>query len=243
MVLTVNRTALGLLFLWVLLLDSVSSGDEPVVMKPLKTITATVAGEASGLGWTALVGSWKFCQFGGEGQVEIEDNYIEMEMGDPLTGLRWEGDVMRENYEIELEARRTKGFDFFCGLTFPVGEQHVSFILGGWGGGVVGISSIDGLDASENDTTQYRDFKINQWYKVRVRVDPKQISGWIDEKLAVEQPRADHQFSIRNELELCLPLGLAAYQCKSEFRNLRLRALSKNEIAEANKKRDMESTE
>ena len=27
--------------------------------------------------------------------------------GDPLTGIRWEGDVLRENYEVELETRRT----------------------------------------------------------------------------------------------------------------------------------------
>ncbi len=134
--------------------------------------------------WKPLNGSWVVSQFGGDGPVEIGDNSIKFGFGDPLTGIRWEGDVLRENYEIELEARRTDGFDFFCGLTFPVGENNVSFILGGWGGGVVGISSIDGRDASENDTTSFRNFDNEQWYKVRVRVDPNEIRCWIDDKVA-----------------------------------------------------------
>lgn len=44
--------------------------------------------------------------------------------------------------------------EFFCGLTVPVrtGTECVSLIVGGWGGSLVGISSIDGLDASETST-------------------------------------------------------------------------------------------
>jgi hypothetical protein len=48
------------------------------------------------------------------------------------------------NYEIKLEAKKVTGNDFFCGMTFPVGDSFCSFIVGGWGGPVVGLSSIDG---------------------------------------------------------------------------------------------------
>ena len=187
-------------------------------------------------GWKPLRGSWEVSQFGGDGPVEIGDERIKFGFGDPLTGVRWEGDLLRESFEIELQARRTDGFDFFCGLTFPVGENHVSFILGGWGGGVVGISSIDGRDASENDTTSFRAFNNDQWYKVRVRVDPYEIRAWIDDKEACAHPRKGHKFDIRYEMDQCVPLGLAAYQCKSEFRGIRIRKLTDAEVAEAEKK-------
>lgn len=57
------------------------------------------------------------------------------------------------NYELSLEAMRVDGSDFFCGLTFPVGSNFCSFIVGGWGGGVVGLSSLNSEDASQNETT------------------------------------------------------------------------------------------
>lgn len=184
-------------------------------------------------GWTPLKSAWKASQFGGDGPVEIEDNLIKFGFGDPMTGVRWGGDVARENYEIELEARRTDGFDFFCGLTFPVGKDHVSFIVGGWGGGVVGISSVDGHDASENDTTQFRNFDNEKWYKVRARVDPYRITCWIDDQQSCSQLREGHTFGIRYEMEVCEPLGFASYACKAEYRGIRVRKLTEKELADA----------
>lgn len=183
--------------------------------------------KAAGAQWSKLQGKWKSCQFGGEGSVEIKDGVIQMAFGDPMTGVRWDGKVPRENYELELEARRTDGFDFFCGLTFPVGEDCISFILGGWGGGVVGISSIDGRDASENDTTSFQNFENKKWYKVRVRVEPNKVTCWINDKVACDTERKGLEFDIRYEMDPCTPLGIAAFQCKSELRNIRIRNLPK----------------
>jgi len=185
--------------------------------------------------WKPLKDSWEVSQFGGDGPVEIKDKLITMGLGDPMTGIRWEGGAPKENYEVELEARRREGFDFFCALTFPVGKKHVSFILGGWGGGVVGISSVDGYDASENETTSFRNFDTDRWYKVRVRVDANQIQCWIDDKPAAEQIRKGHEFDIRYEMDQCVPLGVASFQCKSEYRNLRIRRLTAAEIKAAQK--------
>ena len=69
----------------------------------------------------------------------------------------------RINYEVKLEARREEGSDFFCRLTFPVNDSFCALILGGWGGTVVGLSTIDGLDASEKETSRLMNFDLNKW--------------------------------------------------------------------------------
>ena len=107
---------------------------------------------------------WKITEFGGEGEVKVEEGQIVMKMGQPLTGITWKaGDQLpKDNYEITLSAMKRKGDDFFCCLTFPVGDSHASFVVGGWAGTVVGLSNIDGLDASENETTKYEKFDANK---------------------------------------------------------------------------------
>lgn len=205
---------------------------EPSALNSKKKSEATKNADGQ---WTPLNGKWEISQFGGDGEIEVKENSIKMEFGDPLTGLHWTGDLLRENFEIELEAKRVEGLDFFCGLTFPVGKAHVTLVLGGWGGGVLGISSIDGRDASENETTMYRSFDNGKWYKVRVRVDEYQIQCWIDDKILVEQEREGHEFDIRYEMDLTVPMGLSAFQCDAEYRNMRMRKLTKAEIAAAKK--------
>lgn len=188
--------------------------------------------------WKSLTDRWVPCQFGGDGTVEIADDLITLGMGSPMTGVRWTGEFPRQNYELKLEARRTDGFDFFCGLTFPVGPDHVSFVLGGWGGGVVGISSIDGYDASENPTTTYKTFNAKQWYRVRVRVTAAAIECWIDEVQAVDQPRQGHKFDIRFEMDQSLPLGVASFQTAAELRHIAVRELSPTELEQISQARD-----
>ncbi len=175
--------------------------------------------------WEPLVGSWETIRFGGEGEVEIEKNRILIGSGDPMTGVRWTGEVSKENYEIELEAQRKDGFDFFCGLTFPIGDAHASFICGGWGGGVVGLSSINDMDASSNETSQFKQFENGKWYKIRVRVTGKKVECFIDDAEMVSVERQDRLFSTRFEMDSSTPLGMAAYQCVAEYRNIRFRKL------------------
>lgn len=177
--------------------------------------------------WKPLTDSWEVCRFGGEGPVAIEGKQITLGYGDPMTGVRWSGEFPRDRYELRMEARRTEGFDFFCGTTFPVGEEgKCSLILGGWGGGVLGLSSIDGQDASSNATTQFKTFDNGQWYKIRIRVTPERIKCWIDGNVWVDQPRGDHEFDIRYEMDPTVPMGLANYQCRSEIRNIEFRRLT-----------------
>lgn len=156
-------------------------------------------------------------------------------MGDPLSGITWQGDFPQENYELSLEAKRVEGFDFFCGLTFPVGKDSCSLILGGWGGGLVGLSSIDGLDASENDTNQYLEFDDNRWYAVRVRVETDSITCLLDGKELIVQARAGREISIRPEMFMCKPLGVATYATTGRLRNLQYRLLGEREESQGKK--------
>jgi hypothetical protein len=184
----------------------------------------------SAANWNDLKGRWSECQFGGDGPIEISDKLITLGYGDPITGVKWEGEIPRDNYEIEVEARRVEGFDFFCAITFPIAKSHASLVLGGWGGGVVGISSIDDRDASDNDTTMFMNFDNGKWYRARIRIETTRLVVWLDDKLQFEHPRKDHSFDIRYEMDPCVPFGLANYQCKSEVRVVRVRRLAKKEL-------------
>jgi len=106
---------------------------------------------------------WKITDFGGQGDVYVKDDSMFLEMGNDLTGVTWTCPVVRMNYEISLEAMRVTGTDFFCGLTFPVDANCCSLILGGWGGSVCGLSSLDYYDAADNETTTVIDFEKGRW--------------------------------------------------------------------------------
>ena len=173
----------------------------------------------------ASLGSWEETLFGGEGMVRVRDRQIILEFGEPLTGITWGGPHPTMSYEVALEGQRLAGSDFFCGLTFPVGADACSLILGGWGGSVVGLSTLDGLDASENETTTTIHFDNRRWYRVRVRVLPARITAWLDDEVAVDVNTAGRRIGIRPEVELSRPLGIAAYRTRAALRALAVRQM------------------
>ena len=169
---------------------------------------------------------WKKIAFGGEGEISVSNGVLYLNMGQPFTGVLWTNAVIKTDYEIALEAQRVAGTDFFCGLTFPVSNSCASLIVGGWGGGLVGVSSIDSLDASENDTGTYREFENRRWYAIRLRVTRTRIQAWIDEKQAVDANIRGHEIAVRpGDIELCRPLGLASWDTGAALRNVRIRTL------------------
>jgi hypothetical protein len=144
-------------------------------------------------------------------------------MGADLTGITWTGEHPTMNYELSLEAMRVDGNDFFCGLTFPVGKDPCSLIVGGWGGALVGLSSLDGFDASENETSQVIDFQKNRWYKIRLRVTQPKIEAWIDDKQLIDVETEGRKISIRIEVERSRPLGIASYSTTAALRDIKVR--------------------
>jgi hypothetical protein len=148
--------------------------------------------------------------FDQHGEVSVRDKTILMASGDPATGIAWTGEFPRSNYEVRLDARRVKGSDFFCGMTFPVGEAYCTFIAGGWGGGVTGLSNIDNIAAVENETTDYINVEQDKWYSIRLRVTDEKVQVWIDEKQMVDVDRGNRKFSIWFEQEPMRPFGIAS---------------------------------
>jgi len=177
---------------------------------------------------------WDTPEWGGSGKVHVANGEIHIGMGDSCTGIRYKDPnaLPREDYEIALEAMRVEGGDFFCGLTFPVSKDAITLVMGGWAGWVSGLSCIDGRDASENETTQMIEYKNKQWYRVRARVTKTHIFAWIDDKLVIWVERKGKEISIRSEMDLCVPLGIATWRTHGAICNFRIRELGKFERTE-----------
>ncbi len=169
---------------------------------------------------------WKVSKFGGDGEVKVDKGRILLEAGVDLTGISTKRELPTVDYQVDLDAMRVDGSDFFCGLTFPVKKDPCSLIVGGWGGGVCGLSSIDGLDASENGTTFYRGFESGKWYHIRLRVHEKRIQAWIDDKQIIDEDIVGKKISIRSEVEQSKPFGLASWQTSAAFRKITVRPLT-----------------
>ncbi len=174
------------------------------------------------------LGGWDVIEkydFKEHGRVRVEKGRLLLEKGRPATGIRWKGKFPTVNYEVALEGMRVEGDDFFCGMTFPVGDDALTLILGGWGGEVVGLSSIDGEPAVENQTCQYVEFEQKKWYRIRLRVTEKNVSAWIDDRKLIDLAREEHQFSIYWEVDPCLPFGFATWNTTGALRNIRVKAV------------------
>ena len=158
--------------------------------------------------------------FKGQGPV------IRIDAGQSLSGLTFTNAVPKTNFEITLEALKVQGNDFFVGLTFPVGEAHATLVLGGWGGATTGISSIDGLDASENDTTKFLGYEKDKWFRIRMKVTPAKLETWINDEKVVDQDLKDRRISMRfGEIESSVPLGIATYQTTTVVRSVQIKSV------------------
>ena len=172
------------------------------------------------------LGGWQVAPFGGGGPVEVRDGTIFLGAGDPMTGITWKGSFPAIGYELTLEAKRVAGEDFFSAITFPVGHQPCTLVIGGWGGSVVGLSSIEGSDASENETRDFMRFETDRWYRIRLRVTGERIQAWIDDRPVVDFEHVGRELSIRTEVIPNQPFGIATWRTSAALRNLQLRELS-----------------
>jgi len=199
-----------------------------LVLPPMIAGRVFAAGEPA---WQSLfdgktLTGWKAPNFSGQGTVEIENGTLVLGMGSDITGMNPVGDFPKTNYEVSLEASRQDGSDFFCGLTLPYGDSAFTFVVGGWGGALVGLSSINGDDASENETTKFQKFDKGRWYKVRVRVTPQKIEAWLDDDKMVNLETEGKKISMRpGEIEASAPFGIATFRTQAAFREIKIRRL------------------
>jgi len=169
--------------------------------------------------------NWSITDYAGRGEVSLDGNgSVRLEFGVALTGIHWVGhELPRNNYEIRWEAKKEMGSDFFGSLTFPFLRNHATLILGGWGGALVGISCVDGFDASENETATAHRFHSNRWYACRLLVNTEHFRFWVDEEKLIDCKVKDRAITMRSgEIELSAPLGFSTYDTTGIIRNVAL---------------------
>lgn len=168
---------------------------------------------------------WKVADFAGTGEVSVTNNQIILGQG-VMTGVVYTNtDIPKIDYEVRFEAQRVEGSDFFCALTFPVKEDACTLVVGGWGGGLVGLSCLDGEDAANNETTTFMAFTNKVWYDVRMRVTSTNLQAWINDERLVSVGTKDRKISIRWECEPCKPFGLATWSTTGAIRKIRVHRL------------------
>lgn len=170
---------------------------------------------------------WRETQFTGRGKTRVDAGNLILGAGSPMTGITLAATPpFQTNYEVRFDAQRGQGGDFFASLTFPVGDQFLTWVTGGWGGDIVGISSIDGWDASDNETRSYYNFESGRWYSFRLQVTPDRIRAWINEEQVVNVSIAGRELSLRRgEIQLSKPFGFASYNTEGLLRKIEWRAL------------------
>jgi hypothetical protein len=174
--------------------------------------------------WIAMKDQWE--QVSG-GEIEVGDE-LSIGWGETLTKVRWKGEVPTAPFELEMKAKRVNGTDFFCAVTFPARgpEQCVTLIVGGWGGSLVGISCIDGKDASENDAQKTYAFMTDVWYQIRLVREGESIKVWIDGEKFIDVDTTGKSLSLRQGgIEECAPFGLATWQTTARIKDIRWRGL------------------
>lgn len=182
-------------------------------------------------GWRSLfdgksLDGWRETRFHARGAVRVRDSMIVLERGAPLTGITRTGAVPHGNFEVRFEAARLEGNDFFASLTFPAGQAHCTWVTGGWGGDIVGLSNLDGWDASDNETRTYFDFETGRWYAFRIQVTSQRIRAWIDGRPVINVAIEGRSISLRpGEIEQSAPFGFASYATTGGIRKVEYREL------------------
>ena len=128
-----------------------------------------------------------------------------------------------------FEGVRLKGNDFFASLTFPFGDSFCTWVTGGWGGDIVGLSSLDGWDASDNETRTYFNFENGRWYALRLQVTPDRIMAWIDERRIINVEIRGRSIGLRHgETKLSAPFGFASYATTGGLRKIEYRLTARS---------------
>ena len=183
---------------------------------------------AISLSSSELQSQWQASGIPEQGPTEVSESVLRIGEGIPMTGIRFVGDWGALNlpwidYALTFEARRVEGQDFFATCTFPIGgpDRCVSLVVGGWGGGLVGISCIDQLDASENNTRGEMAFNNGTWYQFRIEVREDDLQVWINGAPMVNVSIKGRQLSLRSgEIDTCVPLGFASWRTVGEIRSI-----------------------
>lgn len=170
---------------------------------------------------------WKPTDFFRPGEILVRDGVVTLGKGNPMTGITIARKALScKNFELAYDARRVEGDDFFAAATFPVDGGHLTFVNGGWSGNVTGLSSIDGADASENETGTRVEFENGRWYRFVIQVLGRKVKVTVDGKQVVDFDGTDRSLRTRVESRPSEPLGFAAFGCVGQIRAATLKEVS-----------------
>ncbi|NQT89360.1 DUF1080 domain-containing protein, partial [bacterium] len=172
-------------------------------------------------GWRVAKGGF----FKKPGAVAVVGDRVLLEAGQPCTGIAVARSVPVEDYEFCVDAMRIDGRAGFCSILFPVGTSRCTLAVGGFGGGGVGLQTVDGRGGNNNPTTRQMQFQPGQWYQVRLRVTKDKIEAWVDDERMFSIERAGHKFGVFDGYESLRPLGVFSWTTTSALRNMRMRSL------------------
>lgn len=215
---------------------ALSSCDRPSA-SPAAPAPVAVAAAPAEEPWIAgnALGDWQPLEAASQAPVKVLDGVLHLSNGDGVSGVKYVGKrpLPVVDYEISWEAMKEDGADFFGAATFPVRDLKtcVTFVTGGWGGGVTGISCINSMSAEENNTTSGLSYVKGQWYRFRVQITDEILAAWVDDAAIFKVSIKGKQVGMRiGDIEGCVPLGFATYMTKGQVRNLHFRKLAAGEL-------------
>lgn len=206
-----------------------STGDERHVASPIEQAGNARQDTIRPLFNGKSMEGWELIEFGGQDQVAVSDGAIVAEAGYPMVGISCTAeDLPTENYRLRLDAKKIDGTDFFCLLTFPVGDSHASLVIGGWGGNVTGISCVDEQDANNNETRTLHKFETGKWYAIEVVVTAERVECFLDGEQVVNLERAGRKIALRNDVTITKPLSLCAFETRAAWRAIELHLMDES---------------
>jgi hypothetical protein len=177
---------------------------------------------------------WKVADLWGSGKIEaLSNGVVSCGIGKPMTCVAYTNSFPTMSYEVKMEAMRKEGSDFFVAMTIPVESNACTVVIGGWGGSLCGISSINFMDAAENQHSEAVNLKNDVWYTLRVRVTPGVLEVFLNDTLYTAKVEFQNStvFSLRagSDIDKTLPFGLATYETHALWRNLTVTTIEKKQ--------------
>ncbi len=167
--------------------------------------------------------SWKAGVFGEFAEFERVEDGVVIPQGVPLAGLTYQGAPPAPPFEAEFDVTKEYGADFFLAVTFPVRGEHLTLVLGGWGGVVCGLSCLDGEDASGNDTRTLRNFPDGTRYRVSLSVTDDRVQVGLDGEPLIDADLTGRELELRPEVDPSVPFGVATFATQTVLHGVKVR--------------------
>ena len=194
----------------------------------------TPAESERGAAWRELydgsdLSSWELGVYGESDEYEVLEDGVVIPQTAALAGMTFRGGLPTVPYRLSVEATRLYGADFFLGVTFPVADDHLTLVLGGWGGMVSGLSSLDGIDASRNATRTLRHFPNGRRHEIAIEVTESAVRVRVDGEAFLSTSLEGREVGLRVDVEPSAPLGIATYATSTQLHRVQVLELRPGE--------------